>query len=306
MPQRPARSQASRDLLMINGDTFQPEHGESTTLKLRDVNTVFRGIGEIAFSIEPGQTRVYETVSGRDLAEFALIQVIAYPRPTATLLSAISSYLRHHGRPELDETGISAPTKLYQLMTLAQNGLPVPATVYLPGRLLRSSFATIADRLGLPFVLKTMHGSGGRLNFLINTEADFERLTGDPAHGQVAFLAQQFVANNGTFRILVFGRDIRIVMHRCNTDGTHLTNTERGSHATLFEPESFDAGVMAMVARATSLMRCEVAGVNVVQDRHTQQWYLLEVNCAPAIGSGMFAAQKTRAYAEYLQSRLSA
>jgi hypothetical protein len=44
----------------------------------------------------------------------------------------------------------------------------------------------------------------------------------------------------------------------------------------------------------------------VVQDRHTQQWYLLEVNCAPAIGSGMFAAQKTRAYAEYLQSRLSA
>jgi glutathione synthase/RimK-type ligase-like ATP-grasp enzyme len=291
---------------MINADTFQPDDDAPAPLELDDVNTVFRGIGDIAFWIEAGQTHVYETVSGRDLAEFSLIQVLAYPRPTATLLSAISAYLSHRGRPPLGATGISAPTKLYQLMTLAQNGLPVPATVYLPRHLLDNSFGPVAGRLGVPFVLKAMHGSGGRLNFLVDTQAEFRRLTGDPAHARVAFLAQQFIPNNGTFRILAFGRNIPIVMHRCSTDGTHLTNTQRGGHATLFEPESFDAEVMAMVARATLLMGYEVAGVNVVQDRHTRQWYLLEVNCAPAIASGMFAAQKTRAYAEYLQTRLSA
>lgn len=304
--QIPARSQAGRDLLMLNGDTFQSAHGVSVALDLDNVNTVFRRIDDIAFFIEPGQTRVYETVSGRDLAEFTLIQVIAYPRPTATLLSAISAYLDHWGRPPLDATGISAPTKLYQLMMLAQNGLPVPTTLYLPHNRRGSSFDSIAVRLGVPFVLKTMHGSGGRLNFLVNTETDFHRLIGDPAHERVTFLAQQFIPNNGTFRILVFGHDVPIVMHRCNTDGSHLTNTERGGHATLFDPGTFDSAVVAMVVCAASVMSYQVAGVNIVQDRHTRQWYLLEVNCAPALGSGMFAAEKTRAYANYLRTRLSA
>jgi glutathione synthase/RimK-type ligase-like ATP-grasp enzyme len=62
---------------------------------------------------------------------------------------------------------------------------------------------------------------------------------------------------------------------------------------------------MAMARRATALMGYDVAGVNVLQGRRTQQWYLLEVNCAPAIGSGTFATEKTRAYARYLQTRLA-
>ncbi|MFI1398202.1 RimK family alpha-L-glutamate ligase [Streptomyces sp. NPDC020681] len=299
------RVEPGKDLLVINGEAFQPEYGASAGLELGEVKAYFCGIDDIAFSVETGRTRVYETTCGRDLAEFRLIQIAAYPRPTATLLSSISAYLEHRRRPSAKTAAISAPTKLYQLMVLAQDGLPVPATFHLPRRLLNGSFADLAGRLGLPFVLKAMNASGGRLNFLIESEVDFLRHVEDPAHAKVDFLTQQFIPNNGTFRTLVFGRDVPIIMHRCTTNGSHLSNTDQGGHATLFDVETFEADVLDMAVRAVDLMGCEVAGVNLVQDRQTRQWYLLEVTSSPALGTGAFAEEKTRAYSSYLRAKLS-
>ncbi|MFD3998647.1 RimK family alpha-L-glutamate ligase [Streptomyces sp. NPDC058583] len=297
------RPEVKRDLLVINGEVFQPGYAEAE-LDLNGIKTFFCEIEDIAFSVETGCTRVYETVGGRDLADFGLIQVASYPRPTATMLSSISVYLQHKNRFPINAGAISAPTKLYQLMVLAQNDLPVPPTRYLHQRLLKNSFTELADQLGIPFVLKAMNSSGGRLNYLIRTETDILRCTLDPAHTKVQFLAQQYIENNGVFRILILGGEAPIIMHRCNTDGTHLANTEQGGHATLFEPETFDSDVIDMAAAATKLMGCDVAGVNVVQDRLTRRWHLLEVSSSPAIGSGAFAAEKTRAYSAYLRSKI--
>ncbi|MER7000938.1 hypothetical protein [Streptomyces sp. NPDC000410] len=300
-----AGSHGSRSLLVINGDVFRRDRPHFAGLNVGSVETVYCGIEDLAFSIDTPRTCVWETVEGRDLADFGLVQVVAYPRPTVTLLSAVASYLEHKNRPALNAAAVSAPTKLYQLMVLAQAGLPVPTTLHLPRRVLPKSFQHLAARLGLPFVLKAINASGGRLNFLIENEVHFLRHVLDPAHDTVGFLAQEFIPNNGTFRILVFGEETPIVMHRCSTDGTHLTNTERGGHATLFDTESFDPAVMDMAVRAASLMGCDIAGVNVVQDRQTRQWHLLEVTASPAIGSGAFATEKTAAYSSYLQARLS-
>lgn len=179
-------------------------------------------------------------------------------------------------------------------------------TMRRPRRLLRGSFADPTDRPGLSFALKATNAGGGRLDFLIETEADFPRHVEDRAHTKAAFLAQRFVPHNGTFRTPVFGRDVPIVMHRCGTDGSHLTDTERDGRATLFDVETFEADVLDTADRAVEVMGCEIAGLNLVQDRHTRQWYPLEVGSGPAVGTGAFAEQKTRAYSACLRSKLSA
>ncbi|MEU4173191.1 hypothetical protein AB0F46_40900 [Streptomyces sp. NPDC026665] len=296
---------ATRHLLVINGEAFHSGPAVGTRLELDEAEVFFCSIEDIRFDVQTGLTRVCEATSERDLAEFGLIHVAAYRRPTATLLSSITAYLEHRQRPAVHAAAISAPTKLYQLMVLAQNDLPVPTTVHMSRMLLSNSFAEVADRLGMPFVLKAVNASGGRMNFLIETEVDFLRYVEDPALAEVAFLAQEFIPNNGTFRALVFGKDVPIVMHRCNTDGTHLTNTERGGHATLFDVGTFDSEVLVMAVRAVELMGCGIAGVNLVQHRQTSRWYLLEVNSSPAIGTGAFAEEKTAAYSSYLRSKLA-
>ncbi|MET7695847.1 hypothetical protein ABZT06_49725 [Streptomyces sp. NPDC005483] len=290
-------------MLIVNGEVFQRSHTLDAGLGGNKVH--FCGVEDLTFSVRTGQVRVCEAVSGRDLADFGLLQVAAYPRPTATLLSAVSAYLEHRKRPPVNAAGISAPTKLYQLLLLALKELPVPATVYLSRKLLDRSFGELAGQLGLPFVLKAINASGGRLNFLIETEIDFMRYVDDPAFAKVAFLAQEFIPNNGTFRALVLGDGVPIVMHRCSTNGSHLTNTEQGGHATLFDADTFDAEVLGVVREAARVMGYEVAGVNLVQHRQTREWYLLEVSSSPAIGSGAYAEAKTKAYSSYLRAKLA-
>ncbi|MFE5300699.1 RimK family alpha-L-glutamate ligase [Streptomyces sp. NPDC056632] len=265
------------------------------------IDAVFRSIEQIAVSVEHGGTRAFETVGGRDLADFGMIQIPSYPRPTATLLSAVSACLEARGRTGFADAGISAPTKLYQSVRLTLAGVPVPETHYLPRSVLRDRYRELADRLGVPFVLKALSASCGRFNYLVAGEGEFRSLVEEPCHAPLMFLAQRYIPNNGTFRLLVFGDDVPVVMHRCNTDGGHLTNTARGGHATLFEPDTFDEEVKSMAVHAASIMGNTVAGVNVVQHREERTWHVLEVTPSPALVTGAFVDEKLDAYAAYLR-----
>jgi hypothetical protein len=73
---------------------------------------------------------VYETVEGRDLSDFGLIHVAAYPAPTATLVNAIAAYLEHWKVRGINLAGIGAPTNLLHYVLLARQAfgcrLPVP------------------------------------------------------------------------------------------------------------------------------------------------------------------------------------
>ncbi|MER5889367.1 hypothetical protein ABT160_36560 [Streptomyces sp. NPDC001941] len=292
------------DILILNGGALDTEVG--ARLFLRGVDTVFRSVGQLGVSVTHGTARAFETEGGRDLATYGMVQVASYPRPTATLMSAVNACLEATGAPTVASASIAAPTKLYQCVRLVLAGLPVPETHYLPTPFLRHHHDRLVRRLGSPFVLKAMTGSCGRHNFLVGDEESFRAVVDDPAHSGLLFLAQRFVPNNGTFRLLVFGDEVSVVMHRCNTDGGHLTNTARGAHATLFDTGTFDDGVKRIAVRAARLMGCDVAGVNVVQHRGDGSWHVLEVTPSPALGTGAFVDAKLDAYTAYLERTLGA
>ncbi|MFD3998728.1 RimK family alpha-L-glutamate ligase, partial [Streptomyces sp. NPDC058548] len=184
--------------------------------------TVHRSMSEVAFAVREGRTRAYETVEGQDLDAFELVRIDAFSGPTAALTAALVSYLDARGHRLAGTPGSAAPTKLHQYVHFAQSGIPVPCTEFLPRPLLLASFPRLAVGLGLPFVLKSLGAGSGRLNHLVHDETGFIRLLTDAAHVSVPYLAQRYVPNNGTFRLLVLGDDVPIVMHRCATDGSHL------------------------------------------------------------------------------------
>jgi hypothetical protein len=161
-------ARAGRSALIINGQCLAP-----AMVPAADVEVVFRSVDELAFTIETGRVRITETVEGRDLAGFGLVQVAAYPRPTASLINAIGDYLNYHRVPAVNIAGIGAPTKLGQYVQFAQAGLPVPATVYFAKDALAGSYSVIEKQLDLPFVLKALSASGGRYNYLVRYESEF-------------------------------------------------------------------------------------------------------------------------------------
>ncbi len=296
---QPAPPAPPPSALVINGDCLAP------VLPLtQDVNVVFRSVDELYFGIADGEVAVAETVTGRDLSDFGLVQLASYPRPTASLVGAIVAYLDYHGVPAINMTGIGVPTKLVQYVRFALDGLPVPPTVYLTRAALLESFPVLARELELPFVLKALSGSNGRHNYLISDERELAERLSALERCDHTYLVQRLVPNDTTYRMLVLGGVSSIVIRRTWAPGSHLTNTSRGGIGTLVEPGECDPYAVQIALDAAHLLGNEVVGINVIQDWTTGKWYLLGADPNPALASGVFVAEKLVAYAAYLRRRL--
>jgi glutathione synthase/RimK-type ligase-like ATP-grasp enzyme len=297
--QRAAAGHAPPTALIVNGAALAPALAAAG-----GVDVVFRSIDELSVSIENSTVTIAETVSGRDLRDFGLVHMASYPRPTAALISAIVAYLEHHRVPAVNMAGIGVPTKLVQYVRFGLAGLPVPPTVYLARDALMESFPALAQRLDLPFVLKALSASGGRYNYLVGDERQFVGCLRDHERPELNFLAQRFVPNDTTYRLLVLGGMVGAVIRRTWARGTHLTNTAQGGYGALVDPEQVEPSAVRLGLHAASLMGSEVAGVNLMQDWTTGEWYVLGTDTNPALTTGVFVAEKLTAYSSYLRRRL--
>src|SRR6266536_3331356 len=183
---------AMKPALILNGDALSGHDDLEHQLHSAGVEIVFRDINEIAVDIGPAGVRVHETVDGRDISDFGLLHVLSYRRPTTALVNALADYAAGKGVPAFNVAGIGAPTKLFKYVRLANRGLSIPSTIYLPPDLLADSYADLAARLDLPFVLKTVTGSAGRMTSLVSNEDAFSQRVRDaePTRG---LLAQELV-----------------------------------------------------------------------------------------------------------------
>jgi glutathione synthase/RimK-type ligase-like ATP-grasp enzyme len=270
------------------------------------VEPVFRSIEQLAFTIQTGRVRLFETVDGRDLADFALVHVAGYPRPTAALLGAVAEYLRHNRVLAVNATGVAVPTKLLRCVRFAQAGLPVPNTVYIPGRLLAELSGDIDDSLGQPYVLKALAASAGQFNYLVAGGDDLRQRLRDPANAGQLFLAQEFIPGAATLRVLVFGTTTPVVLRLTAVGATHLTGPAHGGHTRLVDPSDVDPTARRLAGQAAHLIGCQIASVTLVQHWTTRRWYVLDASANPTIGVGDFATETMSAYASYLRRRLGA
>jgi RimK-like ATP-grasp domain len=301
---RPACGSARRpprSALVLNAAELAAEAAAGRFL-IDGVEVVFRGIDEIAMAVRRDCVRIYEIVEGRDLADFGLVQACRYPPPTATLLTAIVAYLDARNVPTINLAGIGAPTKLLQYVRLAQAGLPVPGTSYLPPSLLGGSYPALAEQLGTPFVLKTVGAGGCARGTLIAGDADFAGSIGGLHTRRGVVLAQEFVPSDEALRLFVFGGEVRVAIRR---DGLGLMAEPGTGPATLIDPAAVDPEARRLAARATAIMNYEIASVDLMRHWPTRHWYVLAAGTTGAISSEPFMIEKICAYADYLEQQLS-
>ncbi|MEU8952402.1 hypothetical protein [Streptomyces sp. NPDC048489] len=292
----------SKPALLLNGEELGEHIDLASELLVAGVEVIFRNIEELAIDIGPGGARIRETVSGRDLADFGLVQVMAYPRPTATLLNAVADYLAANGVRTVNATGVGAPTRLFKYVRLANRGLSVPSTVYLPPRLPLDAYHDLALRLDLPFVLKTVTG-GGR-DSLVANEGEFTKKL-QSAENARGFLAQEFIPPDGSYFLLVLGGCVSFALQHRSIDGGDLLEMSSWEDATLVEPKSLDPVAQSTAVQAATSLDYDIAGVHLVRHWTTGQWCVVDVSPNPPIGSGGHIADKVSAYSAYLKGRLA-
>lgn len=212
--------------------------------------------------------------------------------------AALAHYLRGKGIPFADTLLLGkGVSKLTTHMRLWADGTPVIPSVF--GRL--SQIAEYIHESDYPQVIKLVTGQKGQNNHLVTSRAMFNSLCSEDAVRD--YVMQPFVANDGDFRVQVYGYKARLIMKRKGAGTSHLNNTSAGGTAALVALDECDRDIIKLAEKAARACQLEVCGVDVIRDKVSGDLFIMEVNQGSQIVTGLFAAENMAAFNKFLREK---
>ena len=260
---------------------------------------------DMIFAIKDGVPSIRIQSLKRDLDEYDIIHFKTSLQRDIT--AAFARYAARRGVKVLDPTIQSFPTtsKLYEYSIIVDHDVKVPDSLFVTPPRLINSFELYRKELGIPFVLKGIHASRGEINDVVRSQEDFDRLSAEALRQSQYLVGQRFVPNNGDYRVLTMGKQIKLLIFRSRLDDTtHLNNTSIGGTARLADINELPSDIQMKCLEMAELMGRDIAGIDMVQNIETKEWYCFEVNDGPQLATGAFKEEKQQALAEYLEREL--
>ncbi len=252
---------------------------------------------ELVHVVSPRQADI--TWDGRSLSTYDAVYQRRWGEAPDQAM-AVNIFLRQHGVPCLDDETDrrGSMSKLTQYWRMWQHTLPFPKTVFVSSAHLQEWLRShLQETFSLPCILKSANGTRGSDNYLVHSVD--EALEIAVANPDVPFLVQEFIPNDGDYRVLVCGNEAALTIHRVSSGQTHTNNTSQGGTATLLDDTKLPAEIQALCVRAAHVFGRNIAGVDVVCDKHTGDYYLFEVNRAPQVEHSSYTAEKAEALHSY-------
>ncbi len=244
--------------------------------------------------------------NGIDLGLSPIVYLKAYRNYPDHAL-AIAKYLQYRHVPFADrelERGVSL-SKTSELFYLATEGISVPQSYLEMKHFRHHSYDDVAARVGTPFVIKDADSDRGKNNYLVTDEASFAEAVSRLAECRT-LVVQRYIHNEGFYRVVVLHNKAVQVVYRAvhqhdDPLKAHLNKPAGSVNARVVPVAEADSEMVALAIRAAMAMRRDVAGVDVIQDKRTKQWYVIEVNYNPEMLKGINQHEKQAALAAYLK-----
>ena len=254
------------------------------------------GISDLFFELNQDKIAIYDAKKKFDLRDFNLV-VMRHISGMMAEAHAIAAYCDFFNIKYTDKylNRLLPDNKMSTQFALWIGGVKAwPQSFY--GQLdeMKRRFA----EFGSQAILKDNEGSKGRLNFLVKSPEEIQKIHDD--NPGVKFVLQEFIPNDGDLRILVFGDKPVMAINRKTNTSSHLNNTSQGGLAEVLSLESVSQDILEISKKAAEIIKLQVAGVDVMIDSRSGEIYLLEVNNAPQVSSGSFIDIKTKKYADFL------
>ncbi len=278
-------------------------HGltRETERRLKNVEVRVAALNELTYITGNTNSAIYDPRQGFDISDFDLVVF----RTVGDWLEwgvAAAHYLKQKGVKFVDDYLLTEARGKLACSFARQHAVPVPTAIYAQGV---ENMRTAIERCGLefPIVFKADVAKKGNDNYLIETMDEFEQKF-TLASGK-AMLAQEYIPNDGDYRLLTLNGEVRLAFLRRAAAGEYLNNTSKGGRAHLVELSTLDNAMLKDAKNAAELERLQVAGVDLIVDNRTGKHFILEVNRAPQIGTGAFNDEKIDVYASTIQEWLN-
>lgn len=237
---------------------------------------------DFAYIADGDASTIYHGKDGWDLADNDLV-ISRWEGTEAEQAISMAYYLKQkevrYMNSYLLAPGIG---KLACAFALTTQGVSMPRTFHATPDMTLDIFAE-APPMEYPFVYKDDAGSRGRNNYLIQSHADLARTVEETRH--LGMIAQEFVPNDGDYRVMVLDGHADIAIRRAGRKGTHLNNISQGAVPEIMSIDALDPEVVKDCERAAAILKLDVAGVDVGIDSRTGKHYLWEVNRTPDLAS---------------------
>lgn len=253
----------------------------------------------LVFETSDQGARIYDPVYGFDMSEFDLV-VFKSIRQQYGRIAACASYLQEKSIPYVDTRVQPGAWTKYSAQAMHHAaGLPVIPAVFSSTECLIGCIEDDRLPFSYPIIIKDVNGNKGKFNFIARNPSEAVAILS--SHMDIEFMLQKFIPNNGDYRCLVLGGEMKMAFLRKAKDGSHLNNTSMGAQAELVEVTSFSKEILNDVIRAATTEQLEVAGVDLIIDRETNRHYIIEVNGSPQMATGALPDQKMAHYGKYLK-----
>ncbi len=256
---------------------------------------------DLVISFETGEATVKFIQDDVNIQSFDLIYFKTRVK-NAEIASVVANMAKQQNIPYVDKVTSQQPTdkKVHQGALLAMRGLPVPKSIYMDKSHWENKFNMLEKELELPFIFKDNDGRKGRNNFLINSPKDFKQAIKSVIADNLQMIAQEYVPNDGYYRIVILGRQVAMAMHRkVDQKVSHLYNRDRDGLPTYVDETELSLDSIRIAVNSAEYLGLDVAGVDLIKDKDNGMWYCLEVNNSPQLSSGAFVTEKMNALTKY-------
>ena len=239
-----------------------------------DIEFTTGTFADLDFYIDGPNTHVSLHPTGADLADFDLVvfRTISDLKEEAM---ATATYLKQKGVKFFDRNYPRVWGRIGQSFERWAADIASPRTAAGTA----AGLIAVLPQIGIPAVLKATNSRKGRDNYLIHDATELQRIL--ESNPDTKYVLQQFIPNDGDYRVLVLDFDRVVLTLRKGQGDTHLNNVSAGGSETLITDYSDLAPVIDLARRCAKLDELSLAGVDVIVDRDTGAPYILEVNRAP-------------------------
>ena len=237
---------------------------------------------DLSFCLDKDHSFIKYFTTGEDIREFSRIIILATSPGHLQnyLFSALACYCRKHNITLLDDSFSNTDGKLYALWRFWESGIPVAKTAFGPVEFLVQQFS----QFGFPCIIKSVQGTKGKDSYLIHDETELRQVIND--NPDTHFVMQNFIPNDGDWRIIL------TAIYRSSHGKDFRNNTSVGGDATLVPLEEVDPKVLELATDAAKALDIKIAGADILQDKNSGEYTVLEVNRTPQLITGAFPEAK--------------
>lgn len=280
-------------ILARESETFQRLAEDLTSPEVQVEVASYRDLGLLIDGKE-AQITIYPT--GVDLREFQKILVLStsFFHRENYIFSAIACYCRHYGIEMLDDDFTNLDGKLYAMWRFWENGINVPKTAFGPVEFLAEALPNFGEKA----VLKSVNGTKGRDNYLVSSAEEIRKITAQ--NPEIRYILQNFIPNDGDYRVILLNFEPKLAIYRSANGKDFRNNTSLGGEAGLVPLAQLDPEILELAVAAARSLNIKIAGADILQDKSTGQYSVLEVNRTPQLASGAFVEEKSAVLRELI------